>query len=119
MSQSRLATEIRQQTRRFVDGEMSLREYRVWFNDADSRANRGRPSGRVDSRLAALTDEIQDILSDYDSGFIDAERLKAALSVRSAMLRGDVILAARGTADGFLYRHPASVFVVTAEFVPA
>jgi len=119
MSQSKLTTEIRKQTRRFVDGEISLHEYRLSFNEADRRANRGRPSGMTDTHLVEMTDDIQDALSDFDSGFIDAERLRAALSVISALPRGRASLEARGTAVRSLYRHPASTFVVTPEFVPA
>ncbi len=87
MSLSALTTEIRQQTRRFVDGEISLREFRVAFNEADRLANYGRPSGTNDAYPAAMTDEIQDALSDFDDGFIDFDRLKQVISTIEETLR--------------------------------
>lgn len=79
MAQSKLATEIRNQTRRFIDGENSLRDFRVWFNDADDRAHRTDASKLDHSQVAAMTDEIQEALNDLDGGFIDITTLRTTL----------------------------------------
>ncbi len=119
MSQSKLATEIRTQAQRFIDSEMTLREFRVWFNDADRRVNRGRPSGLIDDHLVAISDEIQDALSDLDSGDIDLDRLMQVLSVVIAVPRGTALSASPDTAVRHLYWRPTSAMIMTPDFVPA
>lgn len=88
MAQSTLATEIRNQTRRFIEGGSSLREFRVWFNDADDRARRGDAAGLDGVQVAAMTDEIQEALSDLDGGFIDVAAARTALHAIVTLPRG-------------------------------
>ncbi len=97
MAQSTLAAEIRTQTRWFIDGERSLREFRVWFNDVDDRAYRDDTSARGDNQTATMTDEIQEALSDLDGGFIDVTTLRTALAAIVAIPRGDPRFASRDT----------------------
>ncbi len=119
MAQSKLATEIRNQPRRFVEGGSSLREFRVWFNDADDRAHHGDTSGRVDNQSAAMTDEIQEALSDLDGGFIDVSTLMTALHAIVTMPRGEPRFESRDTALRHLYHRPMTILAMVPEFVPA
>ena len=119
MAQSKLATEIRNQTRRFIEGHCSLREFRVWFNDADDRAHRGDPTGFSDGQAATMTDEIQDALSDLDGGFIDVTVLKTALYAIVTVPRGEPRFESRDTALRHLYHRPMTILATTPEFVPA
>lgn len=119
MAQSKLATEIRNQTRRFIDGERSLREFRVWFNDADDRAHRGDTSGHDDSQVAAMTDEIQEALSDLDGGFIDVTTLTTALHAIVTLPRNEPRFESRNTALRHLYHRPMTILAMVPGFVPA
>jgi len=119
MAQSNLATEIRNQTRRFIEGGSSLREFRVWFIDADDRAHRGEASGREGSQVAAMTDEIQEALSDLDGGFIDVVTLTTALHAIVTLPRGEPRFESRDTALRHLYHRPMTILAMAPEFVPA